>query len=87
MRFVGECVALVVAHKVAASVSTIDLLPTFAAAAGAKLPSDRVIDGVVVCPCHGSHYDMAGRIRKGPAPRNLPVPVAKFENETTIKLG
>ena len=39
------------------------------------------------CPCHGSHYDSAGRIRKGPAPRNLPVPVAKFENETTIKLG
>ena len=39
------------------------------------------------CPCHGSHYDMSGRIRKGPAPRNLPVPVAKFENETTIKLG
>ncbi len=39
------------------------------------------------CPCHGSHYDTAGRIRKGPAPSNLPVPVAKFENETTIKLG
>ena len=39
------------------------------------------------CPCHGSHYDTAGRIRKGPAPRNLPVPVAKFETETTIKLG
>lgn len=39
------------------------------------------------CPCHGSHYDMAGRIRKGPAPRNLPIPVAKFEDETTIKLG
>lgn len=39
------------------------------------------------CPCHGSHYDTAGRIRKGPAPRNLPVPVAAFENETTIKLG
>ena len=39
------------------------------------------------CPCHGSHYDSAGRIRKGPAPRNLPVPVAVFENETTIKLG
>ena len=39
------------------------------------------------CPCHGSHYDTAGRIRKGPAPRNLPVPVAKFENATTIKLG
>jgi len=39
------------------------------------------------CPCHGSHYDTAGRIRKGPAPRNLPVPVARFENDTTIKLG
>jgi ubiquinol-cytochrome c reductase iron-sulfur subunit len=39
------------------------------------------------CPCHGSHYDMAGRIRKGPAPRNLPVPVAAFVDETTLKLG
>jgi ubiquinol-cytochrome c reductase iron-sulfur subunit len=39
------------------------------------------------CPCHGSHYDTAGRIRKGPAPRNLPVPVASFEDETTIRLG
>ncbi|WP_309665581.1 ubiquinol-cytochrome c reductase iron-sulfur subunit [Tabrizicola sp.] len=39
------------------------------------------------CPCHGSHYDTSGRIRKGPAPRNLPVPVAVFEDATTIKLG
>ena len=39
------------------------------------------------CPCHGSHYDQAGRIRKGPAPRNLDVPVAEFVDETTIKLG
>jgi ubiquinol-cytochrome c reductase iron-sulfur subunit len=39
------------------------------------------------CPCHGSHYDTAGRIRKGPAPRNLPVPTAEFVDETTIKLG
>ncbi|MCV6595735.1 MAG: ubiquinol-cytochrome c reductase iron-sulfur subunit [Mangrovicoccus sp.] len=39
------------------------------------------------CPCHGSHYDAAGRIRKGPAPENLPVPVAAFEDDTTIKLG
>lgn len=39
------------------------------------------------CPCHGSHYDTAGRIRKGPAPRNLDVPVAVFEDATTIKLG
>jgi ubiquinol-cytochrome c reductase iron-sulfur subunit len=39
------------------------------------------------CPCHGSHYDTAGRIRKGPAPTNLTVPVAVFVDETTIKLG
>lgn len=39
------------------------------------------------CPCHGSHYDTAGRIRKGPAPENLPVPIASFINDTTIKLG
>jgi ubiquinol-cytochrome c reductase iron-sulfur subunit len=39
------------------------------------------------CPCHGSHYDTSGRIRKGPAPENLPVPVAEFVDETTIKLG
>lgn len=39
------------------------------------------------CPCHGSHYDTSGRIRKGPAPENLPVPVAVFEDETTLKLG
>ena len=39
------------------------------------------------CPCHGSQYDTSGRIRKGPAPRNLEVPVAAFTNETTIKLG
>jgi ubiquinol-cytochrome c reductase iron-sulfur subunit len=39
------------------------------------------------CPCHGSHYDTAGRIRKGPAPRNLPVPTAAFTDETTIQLG
>ncbi|WP_299553079.1 ubiquinol-cytochrome c reductase iron-sulfur subunit [uncultured Tateyamaria sp.] len=39
------------------------------------------------CPCHGSHYDTSGRIRKGPAPTNLPVPVAEFVDETTILLG
>ena len=39
------------------------------------------------CPCHGSHYDTAGRIRKGPAPRNLDVPVAQFTDANTIKLG
>ncbi|MFT6024607.1 MAG: ubiquinol-cytochrome c reductase iron-sulfur subunit [Ascidiaceihabitans sp.] len=39
------------------------------------------------CPCHGSHYDTAGRIRKGPAPTNLPVPPAFFVDDSTIKLG
>jgi ubiquinol-cytochrome c reductase iron-sulfur subunit len=39
------------------------------------------------CPCHGSHYDTSGRIRRGPAPRNLPVPVAVFEDASTLKLG
>ena len=40
------------------------------------------------CPCHGSHYDRSGRIRKGPAPLNLEVPTWKFmEDNTTILLG
>lgn len=39
------------------------------------------------CPCHGSHYDASGRIRKGPAPENLPIPVASWVDETTLQLG
>lgn len=39
------------------------------------------------CPCHGSHYDTSGRIRKGPAPQNLHIPVAKFVDDSTIELG
>jgi len=39
------------------------------------------------CPCHGSHYDTAGRIRKGPAPENLAIPVFEFVSDTTIKIG
>jgi ubiquinol-cytochrome c reductase iron-sulfur subunit len=39
------------------------------------------------CPCHGSHYDTSGRIRKGPAPRNLPIPRVAFVDDTTIELG
>jgi ubiquinol-cytochrome c reductase iron-sulfur subunit len=39
------------------------------------------------CPCHGSHYDTAGRIRKGPAPRNLEVPPYDFVSDTKIKIG
>ncbi|CAG1008092.1 MAG: ubiquinol-cytochrome c reductase iron-sulfur subunit [Rhizobiaceae bacterium] len=39
------------------------------------------------CPCHGSHYDTAGRIRKGPAPENLAVPVFEFISDTKIRIG
>ena len=39
------------------------------------------------CPCHGSHYDTSGRIRKGPAPDNLAVPPYKFISDSTIKIG
>ncbi|MEN5081351.1 ubiquinol-cytochrome c reductase iron-sulfur subunit [Bosea sp. TWI1241] len=39
------------------------------------------------CPCHGSHYDSSGRIRKGPAPLNLPVPPYAFTADTKIKIG
>jgi len=39
------------------------------------------------CPCHGSHYDLSGRIRRGPAPLNLEVPAYKFLSSKTILLG
>ncbi|MEM7067565.1 MAG: ubiquinol-cytochrome c reductase iron-sulfur subunit [Pseudomonadota bacterium] len=39
------------------------------------------------CPCHGSHYDTAGRIRKGPAPENLLIPPFEFVSDSTIKIG
>lgn len=39
------------------------------------------------CPCHGSHYDTAGRIRRGPAPENLAVPALSFMSDTRIKIG
>lgn len=39
------------------------------------------------CPCHGSHYDIAGRVRKGPAPENLAVPPYAFLTDTSIKIG
>ena len=40
-----------------------------------------------LCPCHGSHYDTSGRIRKGPAPENLTVPDYTFIDDTTIVIG
>ena len=39
------------------------------------------------CPCHGSHYDTSGRIRKGPAPLNLPVPEYAFLTDTSVRIG
>ena len=39
------------------------------------------------CPCHGSHYDTSGRIRKGPAPDNLAIPPYTFISDTKIKIG
>ena len=39
------------------------------------------------CPCHGSHYDTSGRIRKGPAPKNLEIPEYVFLDDNTVKIG
>ena len=39
------------------------------------------------CPCHGSHYDTSGRVRKGPAPNNLEIPKYEFVDNNTIKIG
>ena len=43
--------------------------------------------GGYFCPCHGSHYDTAARIRKGPAPTNLEVPLHEFLSDTVVKIG
>ncbi len=43
--------------------------------------------GGYFCPCHGSHYDTAGRIRKGPAPTNLEVPPYEFTSDTVVVIG
>ena len=51
-----------------------------------------VVEGAIktggwFCPCHGSQYDTAGRIRKGPAPENLPVPPYKYLSDTKVVVG
>ena len=43
--------------------------------------------GGYFCPCHGSHYDTAARIRKGPAPLNLEVPEYEFTSDTVVRIG
>lgn len=54
---------------------------------GQSVQSDRGEWNGWFCPCHGSHYDTSGRIRKGPAPRNLDIPPYRFVTETVLKIG
>jgi ubiquinol-cytochrome c reductase iron-sulfur subunit len=54
---------------------------------GQKAADPRGDFGGWFCPCHGSHYDTSGRIRKGPAPLNLAVPKYTFLSDTSIRIG
>jgi ubiquinol-cytochrome c reductase iron-sulfur subunit len=54
---------------------------------GTKAMDPRGDFGGWFCPCHGSHYDTSGRIRKGPAPENLKVPPYQFITDTTVRVG
>jgi ubiquinol-cytochrome c reductase iron-sulfur subunit len=48
---------------------------------------DKGLYGGWFCPCHGSMYDTVGRIRQGPAPRNLEIPPYQFTSDTKVKIG
>ncbi|MBT4464768.1 MAG: ubiquinol-cytochrome c reductase iron-sulfur subunit [Rhodospirillaceae bacterium] len=54
---------------------------------GQKAGDPRGEFGGWFCPCHGSHYDTSGRIRKGPAPKNMEVPGYTFLDDTNIRIG
>jgi ubiquinol-cytochrome c reductase iron-sulfur subunit len=54
---------------------------------GQKAGDSRGDFGGWFCPCHGSHYDTSGRIRKGPAPKNLEVPTYSFVSDTLVRVG
>ena len=54
---------------------------------GASEGESRGEYGGYFCPCHGSHYDTAARIRKGPAPLNLEVPEYAFTSDTAVRIG
>ncbi len=54
---------------------------------GSKLGDPRGDYGGWFCPCHGSHYDTAGRIRQGPAPANLKVPRYEFLDDSLVRIG
>lgn len=55
--------------------------------AGQKPTDNKGAFGGWFCPCHGSEYDTSGRVRKGPAPKNLEVPPYKFVSDTVIRIG
>jgi ubiquinol-cytochrome c reductase iron-sulfur subunit len=54
---------------------------------GAAEGENRGANGGYFCPCHGSHYDTAARVRKGPAPKNLEVPAYVFKSDTVVTIG
>jgi len=54
---------------------------------GAAEGENRGDFGGYFCPCHGSHYDSAARVRKGPAPKNLVVPEYEFKSDTIVRIG
>jgi ubiquinol-cytochrome c reductase iron-sulfur subunit len=54
---------------------------------GAAEGENRGEYGGYFCPCHGSHYDTAARVRKGPAPKNLVVPEYEFTGPTAVRIG
>ena len=54
---------------------------------GASQGESRGEYGGYFCPCHGSHYDTAARVRKGPAPLNLAVPEYEFLSDTSVRIG
>ena len=54
---------------------------------GASEGENRGEYGGYFCPCHGTHYDTAARVRKGPAPRNLDVPEYEFTSPTAVRIG
>jgi len=54
---------------------------------GQKPTDNRGEYGGWFCPCHGSAYDVSGRVRQGPAPKNLPVPPYTFLDDTTLRIG
>lgn len=51
------------------------------------IPNSGIIPGGFYCPCHGSHFDASGRIRRGPAPTNLGIPEYKFLSDNVILIG